>query len=378
VDFEAWRAEFPGLERKTYLNSCSLGALSKRVRSAVNTQLDLWEELGASAWYGLWIGELEALRAKLARLFSVEKREMSIQPSVSVALGSIASSLDYSRRPTVVSADMDFPTVPYQWMVKDGADLRMVHGDGVKVDAGGFEKAVDETVAAVATSHVYFTSGFIQDVPRICRAAKDNGALAIIDGYQAAGQLPVSPRQLGADVYIAGGLKWLLGGTGIAYMFVRNERALELDPAHTGWFAAARQFEFDTSAFEFKSDARRFEAGTPPVAAIYAASAGLDIVLEIGPERIRKRTATLVDGVYEKLEDAGYSLKTPEKSEERAGIVMVALKDPATAVTRLAAEGIIVDSRPGRLRVSPYFYNTEEELDRFVAALKRHAPPGKG
>ncbi|MBI4393801.1 MAG: aminotransferase class V-fold PLP-dependent enzyme [Euryarchaeota archaeon] len=378
MDFEAWRAEFPGLERKTYLNSCSLGALSRRVRAAVNLQLDLWEELGASAWYGLWMGELDALRQKLARLFSVEKSEMSVQPSVSVALGSIASSLDYTRRPAVVSADMDFPTVPYQWMVKGSLHLRMVHGDGVKVDASGFEKAMDKTVAALATSHVYFTSGFIQDVPRICRAARENGALAIIDGYQAAGQLPVSPRELGADVYIAGGLKWLLGGTGIAYMYVRNELALGLDPKHTGWFAAARQFEFDANAFEFKPDARRFEAGTPPVAAVYAASAGLDIILEIGPERIRERTARLVDGVYERLVDAGYSLKTPGRSEERAGIVMVALKDPATAVKRLAAEGIIVDSRPGRLRVSPYFYNTDAELDRFVAALKRHAPPGNG
>jgi selenocysteine lyase/cysteine desulfurase len=174
---------------------------------------------------------------------------------------------------------------------------------------------------------------------------------------------------------VTGGLKWLLGGPGVCYLYVRRELHEALSPTVTGWFAHADQFAFDASAFRPHKDARRFEAGTPAVAAVYAGSAGLDMVLRIGAESIRQRTAGLVRALYESLHDAGYDLATPERDDERAGIVMVRSRDPPRAVKALAAEGIVVDHRPGRVRVSPYFYNTEEEVARFVDALQRIEAP---
>src|SRR5581483_5188778 len=169
----------------------------------------------------------------------------------------------------------------------------------------------------------------------------------LLDAYQATGQLPTNVRELGVDAYVTGGLKWLLGGPGVAFLYVRRELHAELHPALAGWFGHQDQFAFDSASFRPHLNARKFEMGTPATAAVYAASAGLDLILEA----------------------------TPEDERERAGIVMVRLADPAAAVKALAAEGIIVDHRPGRVRVSPYFYNTELEVERFVDAIRRVAPP---
>ncbi|MHB8606255.1 MAG: aminotransferase class V-fold PLP-dependent enzyme [Thermoplasmatota archaeon] len=369
------RDEFPILARKTYLNTCSLGALSRRSRAAVGRFLDLWEDMGASAWYELWLGELDATRKKFARLVHAHDDEIAILPNVSSALASLASALDYASRPKVVTNALDFPTIPYQWRVQPGCEVVAVPTpDGIRVPTDAMVGAIDERTAAVATSHVFFTSGYIQDVKRISAAAKRAGALSIIDAYHGAGQLPVDVKDIGCDAYISGGLKWLLGGPGIAYLYVSREAQARLTPTFTGWFAHERQFDFDPSRFEFRTDARKFEAGTPSVSAVYAGGAGLDIILEVGSDKIRRRTDELATDLYERFADAGYTLKSPVKREERAGIVMVELADPRAVVAKLAKDNIIVDSRPGRLRVSPYFYNTEEENERVVEAVRRAAP----
>ncbi len=375
MDWTAWRDEFPIFERRRYLNSCSLGALARRVRAAQERFLDEWEESGATAWYSTWMGALDGLRARFAKVIGAEKEEVGLAPNVSVALSSLASSLDYRSRPRVVLSELDFPTVAYQWAVKSGVERVLVPSeDGVSVPPDAYAAAIDDRTAAVTTSHVFYTSGAIQDIARVAAAAHRHGALAIIDAYQATGQLPTDVHAAGVDVLISGGLKWLLGGTGIALIYVRRDRIPDLRPAITGWFGNRRQFDFDARGFEFWPDARRFELGTTANAAVYACSAGIDLVLELGVDAIRRRTTELVSDLVDRVADAGFEIRTPAEPAARAGIVMIRMKDPPAAVHALAERGILVDYRHDRLRASPYFYNTPEDNAALVDGLRAFRP----
>jgi selenocysteine lyase/cysteine desulfurase len=374
MDWSAWRDEFPIFQTKTYLNTCSLGAMSTSTRAAVGTFLDTWEAHGASAWYTLWLSEVQAAREKFACLIGARADEIAILPNVSSALAGLASSDPPGGN--VVCAATDFPTLPYQWHNKPGVEVRLAPSpDGIRVPLESHERLVDDATRWIATSHVFYTSGAIQDARALARLAHGRGARLLLDAYQATGQLPTDVNALGVDAYVTGGLKWLLGGPGIAYLYVRKELHAELAPSATGWFGHAEPFAFDATAFRPHANARRFEAGTPAMAAVFAGNAGLDIILRHGAAAIRRRTSELVGVLFERLHDAGYALATPEDADERAGIVAVRCADPARAVAALALERIIVDSRPGRVRVSPYFYNTEAEIETFVDAFRVAAPP---
>jgi selenocysteine lyase/cysteine desulfurase len=234
--------------------------------------------------------------------------------------------------------------------------------------------ALGPRTAALATTHVFFTTGFVQDVAALSKAAHAQGAISIIDSYHGCGQVPIDVKDAGVDALVCGGLKWLLGGPGIAYLYVREGLHDRLSPSVTSWFAHERQFEFDPTRLDRAKDARRFELGTPSVASLYTGEAGLDIILEAGPERIRNRTLDLVDDLADRLGGRKLEVLFPPKREQRSGIVGVKARDPKSAVAALANEGIVVDSRPGRVRVSPYFYNVEEENEKLARALAERAP----
>ncbi|HEV8361487.1 MAG TPA: aminotransferase class V-fold PLP-dependent enzyme [Candidatus Thermoplasmatota archaeon] len=370
MDWSAWRDEFPILGRKTYLNTCSLTPLGKAHRAATERFFAQWDELGASAWYGPWTDAIDELRGKVAKLLHAPKEEIALAPNVSSALGTLMSCLPLQQQ-SVVASDMDFPTLTYHFMAKPHLDVRFVKGDGVEVPLQAYVRAMDPSVAVLAFSQVWYQSGGIAPAQELTKLARQQGALALCDGYQGAGHLPTDPRAMGCDVYITGGLKWLLGGTGIAFAWVRRELHEQMKPRVTGWFANARQFDFDSTRFSFHTDARRFEAGTPSLHAVHMASAGLDIVLRIGESALRDRTRALDTDLVDRLQDHSFQLKTPEAPDRRGGIVAVAWdrEDPSKAVQRLAQENIIVDARPGRVRLSPYFYNTEEDNERAVQAL---------
>jgi kynureninase len=369
---ERWRPEFPGLERSTYMNTCSLGQLSRRSIEAMNRYMELWLSYGASAWYELWLGEMADARARFARLINVGPEEVAILPSVGVALSIIGSSLDYRRRNEVVISEMDFPTIPYQWMARDGEGVKvrlLETPDRIHVPQEEFAAAITERTALVATTHVLFTSGWIQDIAAISRMAHDAGALSVVDGYQAAGQIPVDVKAADVDVYISGGLKWLLGGPGIVFMYVRQELIPQLNPTTTGWFAARDMFKFNPERFERAEDARRFEPGTPAVAAVYTANAGLSIIEEVGVDAIRARTQALDLDLIDRLHAAGLQPRLPADLDRHAGIVMLPVDDPAGVVQGLKERNVIVDYRPGAVRLSPYFYNNEEENQILVDAI---------
>jgi selenocysteine lyase/cysteine desulfurase len=369
LDLASYRAEFPVFAHRIYLNTCSLGPLANRSRALVEVFLDEWTARGASAWYDVWWERLAALRGGYARLINARASEIALHASVSTATAVLGGVLDYTRRPRVVTTSLDFPTVAYQWLAKrrSGVELVVVESpDGVTVPPELIARAVDERTALVATSHVYFTTGAIQDLRAVADAAHARGAFCFIDAYQSVGQVPVDAAAAGVDFLCAGGLKWLLGGPGIAFLYARNELIGSLDPTVTGWFAQARQFDFDARAIAWHDDARRLEQGTPALAAVHAQLGGLDIIAEVGVARAREATAALTEDLIARAVDRGLAPRTAPDAAQRSAIVMIPWPDPAAAVARLYAAGVIADARPGHVRLSPFFYNTVED---HVAAL---------
>jgi kynureninase len=360
----AYRSEFPILQRKTYLNSCSLGALSNRSMQGLAQFMEMWNEWGAHAWYEIWMGEIAKARQKFAAIIGAQPQEVAIAPSVSAALSSIATALDYSKRNNVVMADMDFPTLAYQWLVKErlGVECRFVESpDRIYTPPELFESKVDSKTALVATSRVFFTSGYIQDVRAVADIAHKHGAYILIDDYQGTGQIPIDVVKLDIDFVVTGTLKWLMGGPGLALVYIREELIPHLQPTIAGWFGHREQFRFKTREFEFRDDAARIEMGTPAVAAIYAANGGLDIVREISVERICERTRFVTNDLIARAREHGWTVRAPQEPERRSSIVMLAFDHPEELVEALVGRDIITDSRPGLLRISPYFYNTLEE-----------------
>ena len=370
-ELERWRTEFPILQTRTYLNSCSLGALSRRSMGYLGEYQALWNTMGASAWYELWMGRLGDLRRHVATLWNARQEEVAFSPSVSAALSSVASAVDYRKRNRVVIAELDFPTLAYQWLAKPDVEVvRVPSDDGVGIPPERWAEYVDERTAIVATSHVFYGTGYIQDLEPIAKAAKDAGALFLVDGYQAVGQIPVDPRASGADIYVGGPLKWLLGGPGLAFLWVREELISSLQPTVVSWFGAEDQFSFRVDEFEPRADAGRFSLGTPAVPTVYTALGGMEIVLEVGMDRIRERIDALTEDLVRRLREAGFPLHVSDDRDRRSGIVMVRVDDSAATVAALAERGIIVDKRGEYVRVSPHFYNTVEENSKLLAALR--------
>src|SRR5213079_1445277 len=352
-----------------------LARRARRARRRIAQFVDVWQARGAAAWYDVWWAALGELRARYARIVGASPEEIALAPSISVALSAVAEALDYRRRPRVVVTSLDFPTVAYQWLAKRarGVELVVVESpDQVSVPVEAIARAVDDRTALVATSHVYFTSGAIQDIQRVADVARARGALTLVDAYQSVGQVPVDVKAAGVDFLTAGGLKWLLGGPGIVLLYVRDELARRLAPAIAGWFGHKDQFAFDPRALELHDDARRFELGTPALAAVYAQLGGLDYIDEIGVPAIRRVTSALTEDLVARARDYGFRPKVASRAEDRSAIVMLPAADPAAGVRHLAAGGIIADARPGHVRLSPFFYNVQDDHVSALERLARH------
>jgi len=370
MDVTRVRSEFPILQKKIYLNSCSLGPLSLRATSYLDSFQELWHDLGASAWYGPWLETLEVLRIRVAEFLGTAPEQLALLPSTSAALSVIAESIDYSKRNRVVCTELDFPTLAYQWAVKPDVELVILPShDGVKVDPEQFAVAVDDRTAFLATSHVFYTTGHIQDLDCLGEIARQSGALLFVDGYQGAGQIPVDLGASKADFYTTGPLKWLCGGPGLSYLYVQEKLVKKLQPRIASWFGAEDQFNFDLANFEPHSDARRFELGTPSLPTIHTALGGQEIIDELGIEAIWSRNRILTQHLVEKTEESGFQMTISPEPADRSAIVMIQHENAMEAVSYLAKKGIIVDCRHGHVRVSPHFYNTVSEIDQCIDTL---------
>jgi selenocysteine lyase/cysteine desulfurase len=367
-----YRAEFPVFDHAVYLNNCSLGPLSMRSIRALEQYREDWSRYGAPAWWKVWLPKLDAAKQRFARLIGAADHEVTISHSISSALSSVASTFDYRRRPAVVCTDLEFPTVPYQWLAKsrEGVSVRFARSqDRIRVTLDAYAEQMDDQVALVATSHVFYTSGYIQPIRQLADLAHSRGAKLLVDGYHSVGCFPIDVKALDVDFYLGGTLKWLLGGPGLTFIYVREELIPELHPSVTGWFSSADQFAFDALHLEWPDTADRLELGTPSVATAYSGVAGMDMVLEANPERIWARLQHLTDRIVKRAHQDGYTVVSPEDGVERGGIVMLGLDSPQETVAKLAERGFIVDYRPGLLRVSPHYFNTTQDVDGVMDAL---------
>ena len=398
-DLLAYRAEFPLLAATTYLNTCSLGARSGRSRERLDTFLNEWDHLGARAWYGRWLGELDALRADFGAVIGAPGAEIALAPNVSAALAVVASALDpvhrghpdaldrlaaagvaagVGARTKVVTTALDFPTVGHQWLARAPLGIEVVvvpSPDGLSIPLESFAAAIDERTALVATAHVYFTTGVRNELRPLADLCHARGALLLVDAYQATGIVPTDVVADGVDVYVSGTLKWLFGGPGTAFTWVRPALYDALVPTTTGWFSSARQFDFAVESLDFAADARRYELGTPSVPSAAIARGGMEVVREIGVDRLGERARDLGDLLIAAAREAGLEIGTVVDPDRRGGIVPIRVDEPKRVVDALAAEGIIVDFRPGIVRCSPAFYTTEDEVARLVERLA-HLVPG--
>jgi selenocysteine lyase/cysteine desulfurase len=372
AEAERYRAEFPIFEHTTYLNSCSLGPPSGRVIAALDRYREDWSMYGAPVWWLKWMTQLEAAKERFARIIGAGVHEVTISHSISSALSSIGSTFDYRERNVVVCAEIDFPTIPYQWLAKsrDGVEVRYARtSDRINFPVSSFEPLMGPDVSHIAVSHVLYNTGAVLPIRELADLAHANGSKIIVDGYHAGGVLPVNVKALDVDFYVGGTLKWLLGGPGLAFIYVREDLISELHPTISGWFSSADQFAFDPLRLDWPNTADRLELGTPAVATAYTGVEAMDMILEADPERIYPRLQMLTDRVVNRAQAASYGIRSPLDSSQRGGILMLELKQPQETVAELMRRGITVDYRPGLVRVSPHFYNTTEDIDAVMDAI---------
>jgi selenocysteine lyase/cysteine desulfurase len=364
------RHRFPIFEHRVYVNSCSQGALSDAVRDAYGRYLADWDEHGAPWDY--WVGRSEAARAAFAGLVNADVEEIAVTASVSAGVSTLVSGLDFSARPKVVVSNLEFPTIGQIWHAQEPRGARIVHvteaEDGT-VPLERFDDLIDEETLLVSIAHVCYRSGARIDVEGVVALAHERGALVLLDSYQAVGSIPVDARALGVDFLAAGTLKYLLASAGLGFLYVRRDLVEGIFPTATGWWADRDIFEMDIHDYSPTDTARRFEAGTPPIPAIYAGIAGVELMTEIGIAATAEHVDALNERLIAGVEELGGRVVTPA---QRGALICVASTDEHALVAALAQEGIVTSSRNGNLRVSAHCYNTAEDVDAVLAALARH------
>ncbi len=368
------RGEFPIFETATYLNSCSQGALSRRVRDAVEGWLAGWDENGAE--WDFWVERNEAFRTAIAALLHAEADDVAVTTSVSQGVSALVSALrlDDGRNRIVIS-EYEFPTVGQIAHAQELRGAEVVHvqpeEDG-SIPAERFAQAIDERTALVCCTTLSYRSGHRHDVAAIAEAAHAAGAIVLADSYQACGAVELDVRSLGADAVTGGTVKYLLGTAGLGFMWVRPEVRTALVPTQTGWFADEDIFAMSIADYSPHESARRFDSGTPPVPSLYAGVAGVSLVEEAGVSAIESHVHGLVDRLVAGLDELGATVVTPREHARRGPLVCVRSTDVAALVAALAAERIVVSSREDNLRVALHLYNVDEDVDRLLGALARH------
>ncbi|MGH7765342.1 MAG: aminotransferase class V-fold PLP-dependent enzyme [Candidatus Dormibacteraceae bacterium] len=373
-NWEALRSEFPLLDRCIYLNACSLGPLPRRGRAALAQYAREWDEKGTPVWNSEWLPLLARFRERIGELLQAPAGSTAIAPSVSVALGTLASGLPLPPgRNKVLIGELDFPTIGHQFLSRPNLEIEFIPSrDGMTIPPEAFAERIDERTALVATTHLFYTTGYLQDVRKIADAAHAAGALCLVDGYQTCGCVPIDVAAMDCDAFVGGCLKWLSGGPGNAFMYVRPELIPKVRPQGTGWFATRDPFSFTLQELVFADDARRLETGTWAIPAHYAGLAGLELILEVGVAAIQERLRDLTGRILERCEEAGVRTFTPPERERRCGIVTIECGHPEEVERRLHADSVIVDSRPGRVRLSPHWCVTDDELERGLDLVFQH------
>src|SRR5215210_497571 len=354
----AWRAEFPILETCTYLVSHSLGAMPRKTATYLQQFADEWSGRGVRAWSEGWWEIGRTTGDLLAPVLGVARGTISMHQNVTVAQAIIASCHRFhSRRNRIVMTDLEFPSNMYlfEGFRRYGADIVYVQSsDTMRSDLQALLDAIDERTVLVPLSYVLFKSAFIQDAAAVIDKAHSVGARVILDVYQAAGSVPLDMARLRTDFAVGGSVKWLCGGPGAGYLYVRPDLAAELSPAIVGWAAHAEPFAFAGGAIAYADAPERFQSGTPNVPSIYSARAGYEIVGAIGVAAIREKSLRLTRRLMDLAREAGFRVNTPDGDDQRGGTVIIDVPDGKHVADELIRREVIVDYRPGAgIRMAP-------------------------
>ena len=374
-DLLQWRSEFPILENSTYMISNSLGAMPRAVYDSMRGYADAWGQRGIRAWEEIWMEMAMGAGDKIAPLIGAAAGEISLHQNVTITQAIISSCFDYrGPRNKVVMVDLEFPSVQYFYNEQRrlGALVETVASENsVRFDLQKFLAAIDETTLLVPISQVLFRSSYIVDARAIIERAHRVGAYVVLDVFQATGAIPLDVRALGVDFAVGGVLKWLCGGPGVAYLYVREDLRAKLWPALTGWFAHRRPFAFETGAIDRRQDAAGFLNGTPNIPALYACQPGLEIINKVGVAAIREKSLRMTERLIQGTKARGWRVNTPEDPKQRAGTVSIECPNAAEVCRELIARNILVDYRPlAGVRLSPHFYNSESECDFVLAQME--------
>jgi kynureninase len=383
-DLASYRDEFEVVRRKAYLISASLGPVGDRSRRYLDDYIRAWATKGAPdhVWFEDIFPAMARLKRSFADLCGCDAAEIALTTNVSIALSTVASALDLSgERNRIVLSELDFPTdgqVWQAWAAKTGAELVWLRSiDRMTIPLERYDDAVDERTALVMVNRVLYRSSAVVDATAICSLARERGALSLVDDYHGIGVIPLDLHDLGCDLYVAGTLKFLCGGPGCVFLYCRRDLLASLEPAVTGWFATADPFSFDTEHLTYHPTARRLEHGTPPAPVFFIAQGGIDVVAEVGVDRIRQRQWELQERVIEHADRLGLDVRTPRERRDRGGVVNVRVGPDAERICHeLLARDVCTDFRGDGLRISPHFFTNEDDVDRCFAELSTLVRPG--
>lgn len=379
IDVDAWRERIPAISEhgRVHLNNCSASPLPERGRAARRECERVWIE-EPNPWE-TWLATVDEAKERFAGLINADADEIAVVSCATQALSQVASALSYDERDQVVTTDLEFPTVPQFFRAQEckrGADLQVVSAaDGRRVGVDAYADAISERTNLVCTAHAHSFTGGLIDAGGVADAVHEEGGYLFLDAYQSIGVVPIDVEAQNIDMLTAGTLKFLLGGPGIAFLYVDDDVVDELEPANLGWFGVDDVFGFETEEPEYAPGARRFEMGTPPAPNAYQASAGMSVIEDVGVDRIRERvldrTAELIDGA----EERGFAVRTPRTDAHRGAVVNVQVAEPEAAAESLLEDGICVSTRAGGVRFSPHFYTTEADVATALDALDTVAAP---
>ena len=370
-----WREEFPILEETTYLISNSLGAMPRAVYDSLHAYADMWATRGVRAWGEGWWDMNVRVGDKVAAIIGAPPDTVSMHQNISIAQGILLSCFDYNgpRNKVVIESGI-FPSVYYvlRGMLPPHIELHMVESeDGIGVSVEKIVDAIDEHTLLVPISHVLFRSAYILDVKPIIEKAHSVGAAVILDGYHAAGIIPVDVTALNVDFYLGGVLKWMCGGPGGVFLYARPDYLKTVRPKLTGWMAHKRSFNFEVDEIDFREDAFRFLNGTPAIPSLYANEPGIDIIAQVGVENIRRKSMHQTALLIELADAAGFTVYSPRQPENRGGTVTIHLPEAYEVSRELIARNIVVDYRAGAgIRIAPHFYNSDDEVRLVIRAMQ--------
>lgn len=370
-----WRSEFPILDKAVYLISHSLGAMPRETYARLNDYAETWATRGVRAWEEGWWDMPVTVGNAVASIIGAERDSIVMHQNVSICQSLILSCFEPApKRNKIVYSELNFPSVMYVYEAhaREGK-LRIEtvpSADGITIELDRFLAAIDEETLLVPFSHVLFKSGFLQNAKAITDRAHEVGALVVLDAYQSAGTVPFSVKDLNVDFATGGSVKWLCGGPGAGYLYVRPDLHEKLKPKTTGWMAHEEPFAFDTE-LRYAAGIRRFLHGSPAIPALYAAQSGYRIINEIGLEAIREKSVRQTTRLIELAEEAGFAVTSPRNASDRGGTITIGHPDASAITKELIRREFIVDYRPGAgVRISPHFYTKNEELELVINEMK--------